>query len=146
VSSEASLVVLLTAVVVVGVVATQQARRPHPVIHRYDANRSIPPCLSLRVDPPDKKFEARLRKLYTFDASCPYRLTLRYKKGIVCNSSYNADKKCVGGMPHAFVRFEVARGFHTLFDWYLDIDGDVDADSVQEAFEEAMKALKNGKP
>jgi hypothetical protein len=142
-SSETSLVVLLLIVVGIGTAVTFYTQRPKPVIHRYDNTAlSELSCLSLRIDPPDKRVETRLRKLYTFDAACPYRLTLRYKKSIVCNSSYNADKKCLGGMPHAFIRFEVARGFRTLLEWYLDIDGDVDADRVEEAFKEVMEALK----
>lgn|GEM_PF-1028612 len=140
-SSEASLLISLVTVVALGSAAAYWANRPQPLVRFYDTNLTAHklPCLSLRTQPYTPSYETLLKQTYRFDAQCPYRVTLRYKGGIVCNSTYNVPQKCVEGMPHAFLRFDVQRGFKTLYSYYVDVDGKVDEDTIREGWKRVKK-------
>ncbi len=92
-------------------------------------------CLSLMVSPPNSEMEATLHKLYHFQADCPYRMTLRYRDNIVCNSHYNAQAKALGKMPNSYINLELQRGFSLLYSYYIDLDHTPGATEVEEGFE-----------
>jgi len=116
--------------------------RAKPVIKKSDNLATPISCMSLNelgVD--NREFVATLNSLYSFDKSCPLRLSLSYKKDIVCNSSYNAMSKNMGKFPKSFVRLELREGMRIVYSYYVDLYSNVDEDDLVEGFTQLKKDL-----
>ena len=79
--------------------------------------------------------------MYPFDGMCPYRLEVSYKQHIVCNSSYNAQQKCVHGMPHGYLNLSVRQGLRLMYSYYIDLEDKVSADDLQKGFKRLYRDI-----
>jgi len=121
--------------------ACEEKRKP---VIFMDTNVQLPmSCLKLNPLENEKKFDATLKKLYTFKGNCPHQLTLSYKKDIVCNSGYNASGQSLGKFPKSFLKLEVRKGFTMEYSYYIDLLNNVDSDDVEEGFATLKKDILN---
>jgi len=111
-----------------------------PIITK-DKNLTKISCLKLNAIALDKNFASILKKLYPFNDNCENILTLSYKKDIVCTSPYNFQSKSTGNFPQSYLKFEVRKGFKTLYTYYQDLYDNVDKSDVKEAFKELKKDI-----
>lgn len=119
--------------------ACEEKRQP---VISIDSSVQLPiACLKLNPLKNEKKFEATLKKLYTFKANCPHQLTLFYKKDIVCNSGYNASGQSFGKFPKSFLKLEVRKGFTVEYSYYIDLLNNVDTEDVKEGFATLKKDI-----
>jgi len=117
------------------------SKKSEPLINK-DANLSTPVlCMSLNEMMIDKAFIKKLHSLYTFDKNCDLKLNLKYKKDIVCNSSYNANEKSVSQFPKSFLKLELRRGLKVVYSYYIDLYDNVDKEDVEHAFVRLKKDL-----
>ena len=116
----------------------------HPYIHLYDKQLKEQkiPCLSLSVFPPDSALSGALEEEYPFRADCPWRLTVKTKENIHCNSNQNSDKKALSAFPNSFLRMEIHRGFSLKYSYYVDLTKPADSDDALEGFDRIRKYLK----
>jgi len=98
-------------------------------------------CLKLNPANMDKNFISILDRLYTFQNTCPYTLSLSYKKDIVCNSTYNTQAKSLGSFPKSFLKYEVRKGLGVKYSYYLDLSHNVDNATIEESFEMVLNNL-----
>jgi len=99
-------------------------------------------CLKLNPSKIDKEFISTLNKLYIFQDSCPYVLSVSYKKDIICNSIYNVQARSFGDFPKSFLRFEVKKGLDIKYSYYLDLSSNVDSKNIKESFKAVLNNLK----
>jgi len=119
--------------------ACEEKRKP---VISMGSNVQLPvACLKLNPLENEKKFEDTLKKRYTFKANCPHRLTLSYKKDIVCNSGYNASGQSLGKFPKSFLKLEVRKGFTLEYSYYIDLLNNVDIEDVEEGFATLKKDI-----
>ena len=119
--------------------ACEEKRKP---VISVDTNVQLPlSCLKLSPLENEKKFDATLKKCYTFKANCPHQLTLSYKKDIVCNSGYNASGQSLGKFPRSFLKLEVRKGFTVEYSYYIDLLDNVESDDVEEGFARLKKDI-----
>ena len=119
--------------------ACEEKRKP---VIFTDANMQLPlSCLKLNPLENEKKFDATLKKLYTFQVNCPHKLTLSYKKDIVCNSGYNASGQSLGKFPKSFLKLEVRKGLRVEYSYYIDLLDNVESDDVEEGFARLKKDI-----
>ncbi len=98
-------------------------------------------CMKLLVFPPDEIIEETLKELYSFSDSCELKLEVSKKSGIVCNSNQNSQKKALSNFPTSYLRIQIKN--HKLFySYYIDLDHDVRAADVENAFFRIQKDLK----
>ncbi len=117
------------------------SKKSEPLIKK-DANLSTPiMCMSLNELAIEKSFIDKLHTLYTFDKDCDLKLTVKYKKDIVCNSPYNSNGKSVSQFPKSFLKLELRRGFNIVYSYYIDLYNNVDIDDVEDAFKRVEKDL-----
>ncbi len=99
-------------------------------------------CMRLTVTPPDEKIEAAMRKLYRFDQICPMQLTVSYKNGITCNSTFNVQTKSVNGFPSSYLNMELRKGFSLKYSYYIDLMEDVTPKDLEKGFERMKEDLR----
>jgi len=110
-----------------------------PIIRKTNIKEPIT-CLAL--DKIEKNnLTAKLEKLYNFSDNCKYKLSLKYKKDIVCNSSYNANMKSMGKFPKSFLQLEVREGFSPVYSYYIDLYHNANSDDLKEGFEKLKKDI-----
>ncbi len=108
--------------------------KPKATVH-VGENLVLPiSCMKLNTIGVEKPFVKILRSLYTFDESCPYNLTISYKKDIVCNSSYNSLAKSTGKFPKSFLKFELRNGFDMTYSYYIDLFDNVESVDIEAGF------------
>ncbi len=93
------------------------------------------PCLNLSIYPPDPTLENALKNVYEFRADCPWRLVVKTKENIHCNSNQNSDRKALKAFPNSFLRMEIRKGFSLKYSYYVDLTKAADSDDVLEGFE-----------
>jgi hypothetical protein len=95
-------------------------------------------CMRLVVFPPDAEVQKRLEELYSFDDSCAVKLEISLKRGIVCNSNQNSDKKALSNFPTSYLRMQISKNRQLFYSYYIDL---IDSASAQDA-EIAFKRIK----
>ena len=106
-----------------------------PVVKVYpEAKHTEIRCLGLDIYPMDESMREYLSSLYRFDSACKTVLLVRHKENICCNSSHNAFKKGVSGLPGNFLRMEVREGLTPLYSYYIDLDRKADSGDLKQAF------------
>lgn len=137
-----SLLAVFAAIVLFAVLA--QRDDGSVMVHYYDKTlrKHKINCLSYTIEPENRKLEERLKRLYHFRESCPYRLKVTYKNGIHCNSSGNAAKEASGAFPSAFIELELRRGLDLKYSYYRDLKEAADAEDLEDAFERFSSDLK----
>jgi len=91
-------------------------------------------CLKLDKLDIEHDFLDELDRLYRFDSSCDLRLSISYKKNIICNSTSNVSLKATGHFPKSFLKLEVRKGMKSLYSYYIDLYSNVDRDDIDEGF------------
>ncbi len=105
-----------------------------PVIIKNSSLSTPIKCISLNRLEVEPKFISELEKLYDFNSSCNYKLTISYKKDIVCNSSYNAVAKTTGKFPKSYLKFELRDGMTIVYSYYIDLYDNVDTEDIRDGF------------
>jgi len=120
-------------------VACEKKSDPTTII---DSHLTTPiQCMALNTIGIEKPFVNKLQVLYTFDNRCDLKLTMKYKKDIVCNSPYNPNMKNVAQFPKSFLHLELRKGFKVLYSYYIDLYSNVDEEDIESAFLMLKKAL-----
>lgn len=105
-----------------------------PII-TVDKNLSTPiKCMALNSLGMDKEFINSINRLYDFNKSCPLKLSISYKKDIVCNSPYNPNIKNVSRFPKSFLKIELREGLKVKYSYYVDLYSNVDDEDIEEGF------------
>jgi len=116
-------------------------KKSEPLINK-EANLSSPiACMSLNEFEIDKSFSEKLHTLYTFDTHCDLKLSIKYKKDIVCNSPYNPNSKNTSQFPKSFLNMELRRGLKVMYSYYIDLYSNVDEEDVEDAFKRLKRDL-----
>lgn len=116
-------------------------KKSEPLI-KIDTKVSTPiACMSLNEFEIDKSFSEKLHTLYTFDTHCDLKLSMKYKKDIVCNSPYNPNSKNTSQFPKSFLKLELRRGLKVIYSYYIDLYGNVDEKDIEDAFERLKRDL-----
>jgi len=89
----------------------------------------------------DKNILTLFKDLYKFDESCPFGLSISYKKDIVCNSRHNIQMKSVSRFPKSYLKLEVRRGIDMQYTYYKDLYNNVDEDDMIEGFRRLREDL-----
>jgi hypothetical protein len=111
-----------------------------PVIISNSSIQKPISCLALeRVDNND--LVKKLESLYKFSDNCEYKLALKYKKDIVCNSAYNANMKSMGKFPKSFIQLEVRKGLTPVYSYYVDLYHNANSDDLKEGFDRLKKDI-----
>ncbi len=100
------------------------------------------PCLNLSLYPPDPTLEKALKKQYDFRADCPWRLVVKTKENIHCNSNQNSEKKALTAFPNSFLRMEIRKGFSLKYSYYIDLTKPADSQDILEGLEKIRSDLK----
>jgi len=104
-----------------------------PVIIENSAIKKPISCLAFeKVD--NNALIKELESMYSFLDSCEYKLSLKYKKDIVCNSAYNTNMKSMGKFPKSFIQLEVRKGLTPVYSYYVDLYHNANSDDLREAF------------
>lgn len=98
-------------------------------------------CMKLIVFPPDKDIQNALKKLYTFEESCPVILEVSLKKGIVCNSNQNSNKKALSNFPTSYLRMQIFKNGQLFYAYYIDLKDSVNGKDAKRAFKRIKKDL-----
>lgn len=115
--------------------------KSEPIIKK-DANLSTPiKCLSLNEFGIEKSFIKKLHTLYAFENKCDLKLTIKYKRDIVCNSPYNPNRKNTSQFPKSFLNMEIRRGFKVSYSYYIDLYSNVDEEDIENAFKQLKRDL-----
>jgi len=118
------------------------SKKSEPIVKK-DADLAAPvQCMALNELGIEKNFIKKLHSLYAFDERCDLKLTLKYKKDIVCNSPYNPNKKNVSQFPKSFLSLELRRGFKTEYSYYIDLYSNVDEEDIEDAMLRLKKDLE----
>jgi len=96
-------------------------------------------CMKLVVF--DEDVKATLQELYNFDESCDVLLEVSLKSSITCNSNQNVDKKILSNFPSSYLRMQLYKGKTLFFSYYIDLEEDVNAKDVENAFLRLQKEL-----
>ena len=106
-----------------------------PVVKIYpEAKHADIRCLGLDIYPMDENMREYLSSLYRFDTACKTVLLVRHKEDICCNSSHNAFRRGVSGLPENYLRIEVREGLTPLYSYYIDLDRKADDGDLKRAF------------
>ena len=89
-----------------------------------------PGCLALSVIPEEKSIERAIRNRFDFDPKCPWRLEVKYKNDIHCNSNQNSDRKALSAFPSSYLRMEIRRGMRMVYSYYIDLPKQADSDDA----------------
>ena len=103
--------------------------------------------MEFRLLPPRKDLENAFRSLYPFRRHCPFLLEVQHKENIRCNSTHNVQQKCLGQMPHHFLRMTLRKGLSPLYEYYVDLDRPPGPEEAKRAFgrmAEDLKIVTNG--
>jgi hypothetical protein len=83
-----------------------------------------------------------LKQLYSFKKNCNYSLTLSQKSAIVCNSSFNADKKALTKFPTSYLNLTLKKGDKLLYSYYIDLSDDVEESDIKRGFKRLKEDVK----
>ncbi len=120
--------------IIISLLLVSCTEKPKATVH-VDKNLALPiSCMKLNTIGVEKPFVKTLRSLYTFDESCPFNLTISYKKDIVCNSNYNSLAKSTGKFPRSFLKFELRNGLEVRYSYYIDLLDNVESEDVRAGF------------
>ncbi len=97
--------------------------------------------MRLVVFPPDEEVQKSLEEFYSFDDSCSVRLEVSLKRGIVCNSNQNSDKKALSNFPTSYLRMQISKGGKLFYSYYIDLEDAVTDEDAKVAFERIKKDL-----
>ena len=112
-------------------------------VNIYDekiANNKIE-CMRFVVFPPDAELEKALNELYSFDKQCPIKLEVSLKRGIVCNSNQNSQKKALSNFPTSYLRMQISKDEKLFYSYYIDLKDAVTEVDAKAAFERIKKDL-----
>jgi len=116
-------------------------KKSTPII-KIDSHLTTPiQCMALNTIGIEKPFVGEIQSLYAFDTHCDLKLTMQYKKDIVCNSPYNPNMKNVSQFPKSFLHFELRKGFSVQYSYYIDLYSNVDEEDIERAFLRLKKEL-----
>jgi len=121
---------------VMGCDEREVARVNHALTHATPLS-----CLKLNTIGLEPAFKEVLFLEYAFDDACPWTLDVRYKRDIVCNSSYNAVSKNLGKFPRSFLKLEVREGMKVVYSYYIDLYDNVDKSDLQRGIKRLKKDL-----
>jgi len=112
--------------------------------HFYDKSIASKPigCLRLQVVPDNAEYKKVLESLYRFSDNCNMTLSVSYKSGIVCNSSYNAARKTLSNFPSSYLNMELRQGMSLLYSYYIDLEGKPDSADIKGAWKRIKSDLK----
>ena len=110
-------------------------------IYKPEILKTPIPCLQLIVSPSSKKIAGVMQRLYIFKESCPYKLTVSYKNGITCNSTFNVQTKTVNGFPKSYLNMEIRKGFSLQYSYYIDLMEDVTPKDIKRGFDRIKEDL-----
>ena len=97
--------------------------------------------MRLVVFPPDKEVQKSLEELYSFDDACSIKLEVNIKKGIVCNSNQNSNKKALSNFPTSYLRMQISKNRQLFYSYYIDLKDSVSDEDVSRAFKRIKKDL-----
>jgi len=100
------------------------------------------PCMRLELSPFNIVTMHTLQNLYSFDEKCNYSLTLSQKSAIVCNSSFNSDKKALTKFPTSYLSFTLKKGSELLYSYYVDLSDDVEESDIKRGFKRLREDIK----
>ncbi len=112
------------------------------MVQIYEKNLQNVNCLRLVVFPPDRELEESFNRLYEFDKNCPFRLQVKKKSGITCNSNQNSQTKAIGGMPSSYLNLQLSKDSKKIYSYYIDLKEDVKEVDIQNALERMKKDLE----
>lgn len=98
-------------------------------------------CMKLNSINIDKNILTLFKSLYEFDESCPFTLTISYKKDIVCNSIQNIQMKSIGRFPKSYLKLALRRGIDMQYTYYIDLYNNIDKDDMIEGFSRLREDL-----
>jgi len=111
------------------------------MVQIYEKNVEVE-CMRLVIFPPDKKLEESFDRLYKFDENCAFRLEVKKKGGITCNSNQNSQTKAIGGMPSSYLNLQLSKDSKKIYSYYIDLKEDVKESDMQSAFKRMKKDLE----
>jgi len=118
------------------------SKKSEPIVKK-DADLTTPvQCMALNELGIEKNFIKKLHSLYAFGECCNLKLTLKYKKDIVCNSPYDPNRKNVSQFPKSFLNLELRRGFKTEYSYYIDLYSNVNEEDIEDAMLRLKKDLE----
>jgi len=98
-------------------------------------------CMRLVVFPPNEKIEKTINELYSFKKTCPIKLELSYKSGIVCNSNQNSQKKALSNFPTSYLKIQISKDRQLFYSYYIDLKESLNSEDIKEAFIRIKKDL-----
>lgn len=129
-----SIVQSVYSVIIVALLFSACSRKAE--VNFYDKSLKETPLKCLSFQPSSTtELERALQKLYHFKNSCPNRVELSYKSGIICNSRFNAARKSTTNFPTAYLKLEVRDGFKLLYSYYIDLHKKPTTQDLKDAFE-----------
>ena len=133
---------MIKTIVIVSALILMGCSKKSEAIIKKDANLSMPiSCMALNEFALDKNFIEKLHTLYAFDRQCDLKLSMKYKKDIVCNSPYNPNSKNTSQFPKSFLQLELRQGLNVVYSYYIDLYNNVDEEDVTDAFKRVTKDL-----
>ena len=127
---------------VIALALLTNTRKAYVNLYDVQLKRQKIPCLSLSVYPPNPSIENALKNAYVFQANCPWKLAIKTKENIHCNSNQNSDKKALTAFPNSFLRMEIRKGFSLKYSYYVDLTKAADPDDALEGFDRIISDLK----
>lgn len=97
--------------------------------------------MRLVVFPPDEEVQKSLEELYSFDETCAVRLEVNLKRGIVCNSNQNSNKKALSNFPTSYLRMQVSKNRQLFYSYYIDLKDSVSGEDAKRAFKRMKEDL-----
>ena len=95
-------------------------------------------CLQLEIEPFSHNIYSSVKQLYHFDNSCLYKLKIKYKTNIVCNSPYNKNSSF-----HKFIQLSVFYDNKLFWIIYKDLKDSEDVtENIKKAYQILCKHLK----
>ena len=115
--------------------------RAEPVVIKRSKVQIPLACLKLNTLNMENELLNTLSRLYPFEESCNNLLSLKFKKDIVCNSSYNAGMKSMGKFPKSFIELSVRQGLTPVYSYYVDLFHNANSEDVEEGFARLKKDI-----
>ena len=112
------------------------------IINRYDEKISKEEVSCIKLNPTTVSFSKTLQSLYNFKSKCKFTLSILTKESIVCNSSFNIDKKATTQFPSSYVKLVLKKENELLYVYYKDLKHKVTQSDVKKGFLRVKSDLK----
>jgi len=89
----------------------------------YDKDLKNTPkkCISIKIDPFSIKVDKLTKQFFKSTKNCSWKLKIRYKTNITCNSIYNIKQHSTSGK-NGFIEFSLYHNKKLIYLLYEDID------------------------